>query len=213
MRFNLILAALLLLTAFGNVVVRPDPSKPNAEYLPNMVHPISFGSFDANPNFADGKTSQEAPPHTIRRGFRSLDYEATPEEAMRAGEELKNPLNVEDLNVFVRGAALYRTFCVPCHGAAGRGDGAVAMHGYPAPPPFLNEKALAMKDGQMFHILTFGQKNMPSYAVQVAPEDRWKVILYVRSLQRSQLAAQAADEEAAAPQTTGQPNAPREVKK
>jgi mono/diheme cytochrome c family protein len=36
----------------------------------------------------------------------------------------------------------------------------------------------------MFHILTYGQKNMPSYASQVSEDDRWKAILYVRSLQR-----------------------------
>jgi hypothetical protein len=41
-----------------------------------------------------------------------------------------------------------------------------------------------MRDGQMFHVLTKGQGNMPSYAVQVAPEDRWKAILHVRTLQK-----------------------------
>jgi mono/diheme cytochrome c family protein len=40
-----------------------------------------------------------------------------------------------------------------------------------------------MKDGQIFHILTYGQNNMPSYAGQISRDDRWKVIAYVRSLQ------------------------------
>jgi mono/diheme cytochrome c family protein len=35
----------------------------------------------------------------------------------------------------------------------------------------------------MFHILTFGQKNMPSHASQLSVKDRWSVIAYVRSLQ------------------------------
>jgi len=35
----------------------------------------------------------------------------------------------------------------------------------------------------MFHLLSFGQGNMASYAAQISREDRWKVILYVRELQ------------------------------
>jgi hypothetical protein len=45
------------------------------------------------------------------------------------------------------------------------------------------EKALQLSGGQMFHIITYGQKNMPSHAAQVPPDDRWRVIAYVRSLQ------------------------------
>ena len=42
-----------------------------------------------------------------------------------------------------------------------------------------------MKDGQLFHILTYGQNNMPSYASQLSRDDRWNAILYVRTLQRA----------------------------
>jgi mono/diheme cytochrome c family protein len=42
-----------------------------------------------------------------------------------------------------------------------------------------------MKDGQMFHVLTYGQNNMPSYASQLTEQDRWNVITYVRSIQSS----------------------------
>ena len=42
---------------------------------------------------------------------------------------------------------------------------------------------MQMKDGQLFHILTHGQNNMASYASQLSREDRWNVIVYVRSLQ------------------------------
>jgi mono/diheme cytochrome c family protein len=129
--------------------------------------------------------------------------------AVRAGEELSNPYNVDDLAALARGAFVFRTWCLPCHGAAGRGDGPVAMRGFPAPPPFNSEKSLALKDGRMFHILTFGQKDMPSYASQVAEDDRWKSVLYVRSLQRSAQAAQTASLAPATPV----PPAGQEVRK
>jgi len=43
-----------------------------------------------------------------------------------------------------------------------------------------------MKDGQMFHIITYGFKNMPAYASQINREDRWHSINYVRKLQEKQ---------------------------
>jgi hypothetical protein len=58
------------------------------------------------------------------------------------------------------------------------------MRGFPAPPSFLADHAMNLADGQIFHIVTYGQKNMPSHAAQVPAEDRWRVIAYVRSLQR-----------------------------
>jgi mono/diheme cytochrome c family protein len=64
-----------------------------------------------------------------------------------------------------------------------RGDGAVSLHGYPAPPNLRSGKSLDMPEGQMFHVLTFGQKNMPSYASQLNTRDRWSVIAYVRAAQ------------------------------
>src|SRR5205823_12508017 len=70
-----------------------------------------------------------------------------------------------------------------CHGVGGAGNGPVAQRGYPPPPSLLAEHVLKMKDGQLFHVLTYGQNNMPSYASQLSREDRWNVILYVRSMQ------------------------------
>jgi hypothetical protein len=60
---------------------------------------------------------------------------------------------------------------------------------------------MTMKDGQIFHALTYGGINMPSYAAQISREDRWKVILNIREMQRHETAAQdAAAQQAAAAQ-------------
>jgi mono/diheme cytochrome c family protein len=190
-KLNVFLAIALVLCVACGLLIRPQPSRPNVEFIPEMVRIASYKAYSANPNFPDGKTLQEPPPNTIPRGFQSEDYQATEADAVRAGEELNNPYNFEDLAALTRGAFVFRTWCLPCHGATGRGDGQVAMRGFPAPPPLNSEKTLALKDGRMFYILTHGQKNMPSYASQVSEDDRWKAILYARSLQRSAQAAQA----------------------
>jgi mono/diheme cytochrome c family protein len=42
---------------------------------------------------------------------------------------------------------------------------------------------MKMKAGQIFHIITYGQRNMSSLASQVVRADRWRVVEYVQSLQ------------------------------
>lgn len=185
MRLNVLLAAALILSAAANIFVRPVSSRPNVEFMPEMVRTASYKAYSPNPNFPDGITLQMPPPNTLPRGFTPVRYQAGETEALRAGQELTNPFQPEDLAAYSRGGEVFRTWCQPCHGASGRGDGPVAMRGFPAPPPMNSQKSLAMKDGQMFHVATFGQKNMPSYAAQVSADDRWKAVLYVRSLQRS----------------------------
>lgn len=161
----------------------PDLSRRNFEYFPNMARSARYNSFSPNPDFPDGKTLQQAVPGTIPRGFHPLHFVATKEDALRAGEELQNPFVASDTRAVERGQFVFTNFCQPCHGAGARGDGPVALRGYPAPPSLLADKARNLKDGQIFHILSGGQGNMPSYASQISQEDRWKVILYVRKLQ------------------------------
>jgi mono/diheme cytochrome c family protein len=160
-----------------------DPTRPNFEFLPQMAHSPRYNAFAPNPNFGDGTTLQRPEPGTIGRGFQPLHYAATPQDALRAGEELKNSLDLNNVRARERGAFVFSNFCAVCHGAGGAGNGPVAQRGYPPPPSLLAEHALKMKDGQMFHVLTYGQNNMPSYASQLSREDRWNVILYLRTMQ------------------------------
>lgn len=178
----------LLLASFGGCVaallaLRADPTVPNWEVLPEMVRTARYDAFSPNENFPDGKTLQAPVPGTIAIGHPPLHFDATPAGALRAGEVLRAP-RPPDAAALRRGAAVYANFCQACHGASGRGDGPVALRGFPAPPSLLADQAAKMKEGQMFHILTHGQANMPPYAAQLSREDRWNVIAHVRAWQR-----------------------------
>lgn len=188
---NLLLSVAFVASVALNWAVRRDSARPNREFFPEMVRSPRYNAFSPNPNFADGKTLQPPVPGTVPRGYLPIHYRATPQDAARAGEELQNPFSREDARAPIesgraleRGAHVYTNFCQPCHGSAARGNGPVVLRGYPAPPSLLGEKALKMKDGQMFHILSYGQGNMPLYSSQLPREDRWQVIVFVRSLQR-----------------------------
>jgi mono/diheme cytochrome c family protein len=182
-KWNWALLALFVLSLAANAVIYRDPAKPNVEILPDMARSAAYASFSPNPVLPGGKTLQPPVPGTLPRGFEEFPYRNTPEDAIRAGKELKNPLDPAAAKA--RGAVVFQNFCTPCHGAAMRGDGAVAMRGYPAPPNLKSEKSMSLPEGQMFHILTFGQKNMPSYASQLTVRDRWSVISYIRSIQEA----------------------------
>jgi mono/diheme cytochrome c family protein len=160
--------------------------QPNSELLleAQMAHSPAFSSFDPNPNFPDGMTLRLPPAGTIPRGELPLHYEATPADALRAGKELHNPVAVDNLLVLQRGAKLFEDYCKVCHGASGLGDGPVTQYRVPTPLSMLTGKAIQMSDGEMFHVLTYGQGNMPSYSLQLNSADRWCLVTYVRQLQK-----------------------------
>jgi mono/diheme cytochrome c family protein len=180
-KLNLALLMALALSVAANLAIKDDPARRNVEVLPEMVRHVAYESFSPNPNFADGKTLQPPPEGSIARGAHPVHYAATPEDAVRAGRELAVPPGAS----MERGTHVYQVYCQPCHGGAGKGDGPVAMHGFPPPPSLLADHAKRLSGGQMFHVVTYGQKNMPAYAAQVPVEDRWSVIAYVRSLQQT----------------------------
>ncbi len=176
--FAALLSCIMLISRGGR-----DFSHPNIAYMPDMAYSAAYESFSTNPNFPDGKTMQRPPAGTIARGQLPLHYEATPEDAVRAGRELLSPFPAGDAAVLSRGAHVFSAFCQQCHGAAGEGDGPVARRGFPPPPSLMADKARNMKDGQIFHILTYGQGNMPPHASQISREDRWHAVAHVRKLQ------------------------------
>ncbi len=182
-RLNMVLAIGLAAAIGAQFAVETDPSRPNRDYFPEMVYSRAAESFADDPALAGGGTLRTPPEGTIARGASTIRYAATPEDAVRAGLELTAPPAAA--RGLERGATVYRTFCVPCHGAGGAGDGAVVARGFPAPPSLLAQKARDLRDGQVFHVMTYGQNNMPSYAGQIDEMDRWRVTAYVRQLQGS----------------------------
>ncbi len=210
-RTNIVLAATLIVVVTLTAMSQVDYSQPNIEVLPDMKYTPAWTSFSANRNFPNGRTLQDPVAGTIARGALPLHYSPTKEDAIRAGSELINPYlkaldasadehlesdtdprdsqqqaRKQNLEQSVqRGGELYRVYCVSCHGPTGLGDGPVPKRGFPPPPSLLTGASRQMKDGQLFHILTYGQGSMSSFAGQLSAAQRWDAINYVRSLQQA----------------------------
>ncbi|MCW5960700.1 MAG: cytochrome c [Pyrinomonadaceae bacterium] len=165
----------------GMMIFFRDVTKRNREYPIQMGVSPAYRSQTVNESFPNGLTTQLPVAGTIARGFKPFHYDATPEEAKRAGAELTNPFNDSAENL-ERGKYIFTKSCAVCHGPTGAGDGPVIPK-FPNPPSFKTETSRALADGELFHVITRGRNNMPAAEANVSTEDRWKLVLYIRTLQ------------------------------
>ena len=160
-----------------------DPVKdPGYEFMPDMYRSSSYETYSPNPNFFDGMTARTPVQGTIPRGFSPYPYPDTKEGYEQAGSELHNPLTAAPENL-AEGKRLYEIFCSHCHGAGGKGDGAVVQRGFPPPPPYSGLLLKNLPEGKLFHSVTYGKNLMGSHASQINSDERWKVVMYVQTLQ------------------------------
>ena len=96
--------------------------------------------------------------------------------------EFPFPITEQDLN---RGQERYGIYCALCHGATGYGDGMIVRRGFRQPPSFHDERLRSEPLGHFFDVITNGWGAMASYADAIPPDDRWRIIAYLRALQLS----------------------------
>jgi mono/diheme cytochrome c family protein len=165
----------------GLYLLGREVSLRNREWPTQMQYSPAYLSQTSNPVLPNRSTAQMPVDGTLARGQQAFHYGASEAENLRAGVELKNPFAPTPENL-ARGHYIFSNYCAVCHGAGGGGDGAIIPK-YPNPPSYKTVTSRNLPDGAMFHVITLGRKDMPSHAAQVAVADRWKVILYIRTLQ------------------------------
>ena len=101
--------------------------------------------------------------------------------APSAVDKLVNPIK-ELKKALQEGKNLYSTQCVICHGENGEGDGIAGMGLTPRPANLTSEKFKKQSDGAIFWKLTAGRPPMASYAEIFSAEQRWQLVVYLRSL-------------------------------
>lgn len=175
----------LLLTIIAFLVfTNCEKSQPALEYFPNMHDSPAREAMENETFFKDGMAMRQPPAGTIPRGYTPYPFEGSPDD-LKGG--WTNPMEKTRAN-YERGENQYQTFCSPCHGVAGEGNGNI-VGGYPrfTVPMFnfslVSPKIKGWSDGQIFHMITKGRGQMPNYAYQIPREDRWKIVMYLRKLQ------------------------------
>jgi mono/diheme cytochrome c family protein len=175
---------------------------PGRAYMPDMYYSRAYEAYGYNMVSGEhdslrarGIRYTAMPvPGTVARG-EILPYHISGDSAglAKAEASLRNPFDTvatgaaTPARVMAEGERLYLIHCGICHGTKLDGNGPLFNGGngaYPAAPrTLIDEQAKAWPDGHYFHVITYGIRQMGSYASQVKPEQRWWIINYIRSKQ------------------------------
>ncbi|MCR4316338.1 MAG: c-type cytochrome [Planctomycetes bacterium] len=206
-RLGIALGPCLLLFAVA-LLVNADTEQRNWEIFTEMQYSVAHEAFggalyDVLPN---GQTLQNEVPGTVARGHAPLVLNPPAgtilasffDEMRYAGETIQMPAKLrplalaevpegfdpgaEERKVLARGQKMFETYCLVCHGELGSGKpGPLVEFGVAA----LDLSPLTAKhpDGTLYYIISRGgpARLMPGYAAQILPEDRWKIIRYLRT--------------------------------
>ncbi|MBW7996208.1 MAG: cytochrome c [Candidatus Glassbacteria bacterium] len=168
----------LLAIALGGGCIR-SRSEREWQYMPDMYVSPAVKAQEAD---ADGNTMMRVPPEgTVPIG--ETAYQVAQTDTLSA-MALVNPLPVNE-QVLAVGKKYFNIYCVVCHGPRGAGDGPIIPK-MPPPPPLYSEKVSGWSDGRIYHVISWGQGNMPSYSSSIDPATRWAVIHYLRAVQRAE---------------------------
>ena len=100
-----------------------------------------------------------------------------PEEVKR----LKNPIAPTE-STLKAAKGIYMDECAECHGERGKGDGPKAMMHTPAPADLTDAGQMnSVTDGEIFYQISEGKKPMPSFKKRLTEDERWELVLFVRS--------------------------------
>ena len=134
--------------------------------------------------FNDHRASRPKVDGTVARGHLRVDTALyTGKQGDQDIDFFPFPITREDLT---RGQQRFNIYCSPCHSRVGDGNGLVVMRGFRQPPSYYTDKLKQAPVGHFFDVMTNGFGAMPSYASRVTPEDRWRIIAYIRALQLSE---------------------------
>lgn len=101
----------------------------------------------------------------------------------QAAERLRNPVASTPESI-ERGKSTFGIYCAVCHGEAGHGDGPVSKKFLK--PPDLPPLVARRTDGYLYATIRNGGIVMPAHGYRIPPADRWDLVNYLRSIQKSE---------------------------
>ena len=144
--------------------------------------PLAATSF-----FGDERSARAPVEGTVARGHLRIDSARYTGKV--DGEEVNVfpfPITKEDL---ARGQQRFNIYCSPCHSRIGDGNGMIVRRGFRQAASYHTERLIKAPVGHFFDVITNGFGAMPSYASRVEPDDRWRIVAYIRVLQLSESAS------------------------
>lgn len=199
--------AIIVVLAFGS---RGRKSElPPFEVLPDMDHQAKIKFQARSDFFPDGRGGRLPVKHTVPMGFEIPSTPASSPEAKPASFGFTNGLDYYNTGkmgdyygdglpaevpvtaaLLQRGQDRYNINCAICHGASGNGKGVTSKFGILTAFNFHQAGALDpanagayRSDGAIFDVITNGKGLMGSYGGNIAVQDRWAIVAYIRAMQ------------------------------
>lgn len=182
-KMNRIIPILMMLIVMATMGCKRDNNSTGYAYFPDMAYSHAYETYSSSPNYSDSVTMMLPVKGTVPRGMVPYQYEKTFDDQQRAGLELVNPIEPgkESLQ---RGKEQYAIYCAMCHGEQGKGDGNLYTSKlFPVQPTSLVGDYVQNKpDGEIYHVITLGSLSglMGAHGSLIRPDDRWKIIAYVK---------------------------------
>ncbi|GIW77263.1 MAG: quinol:cytochrome C oxidoreductase [Phycisphaerae bacterium] len=179
---------------------------PRVHLIQDMDNQVKVKTQHASEVFADGLSIRPKIPGTVAWGQLKTDdhlyrgYSSTWNNSENKFQvRFLNGIPVEITpNLLARGQTKFNTYCMPCHGYDGLGNGPVSVRAtqlqqngvagmsWVAPSNLTDATIMARPDGHIYNTIVNGIRNMPGYGTQVTDvNDRWAIVAYVRALQLS----------------------------
>jgi mono/diheme cytochrome c family protein len=189
MAINKLLKAGLVVVAAVALFSCGTRRSPGRAYMPDMTYSVAYETYGPSQQrlAASAKAKNELTPFysglpvpgTIARG-EMLPYAIGKDTVGASG--IKNPLDLAGIDL-KESERLYLVNCGICHGT--KLDGLGPLYGKNGDGPFQAKPAdliaSKMNEGSMFHVATYGQGQMGSYASQLSTRQRWMVVAYIHS--------------------------------
>lgn len=186
---NLIKVGFILgIPAIGLVSCTSSGNNPGIEYAPQMYVSDAYEPFsqdkkyDYNPN---GMTMRLPVNGTVARGQSIFSYpNSNDADGYAASANYMSWVSPSKSNV-EQGEVLYNTYCWHCHGKKGKNDGPIFKDKkMPAPAwqGYQSDYIKELPNGKAYHTITYGKGLMGPHSFLLTPDERWKVIHYVKAL-------------------------------
>jgi len=192
---------------------------PRVHFIQDMDNQVKVKTQHTSLVFPDGRGSRPKVIGTIARGqfqdddhlYRGFTASWNEEKKVFDTTFLNGiPVTVDDA-LMTRGQIKFNTYCMPCHGYDGAGNGPVNLRAmtlaqnpkigmsWVTPSNIHDETRIGRADGHIYNTVTNGIRNMGGYSASIPDvRDRWAVVAYVRALQLSHTGSTAKKELAVA---------------
>ena len=164
-------------------------SKPGWEYMPDMSNAISYESNSVNPFYADSQVERMPVTGTIPRGvYEPFHFSTNPTGYDSAAVMLHFPTWLDSVSL-VEGQRLFGIYCAVCHGTGGKGNGSIVVNDklknpFPPPPSYFSDALINIPEGKAYYSVHYGKNLMGAYSRSLDHNQVWKVVYYVKSLQK-----------------------------